>query len=192
MAEHEKIGERARAMEEEYFRKRDRELIEKLRKARADEDAKRAMGASTGLDDPALLQALLDLGFTPDTVGLLPLVPVVQMAGAVGGVTTHEYDLVLKVAAARGIAEGTPAYLQLIEWLGTRPSPEVFAGASRLIRAMLDAGAGQVGDLTADDLVAYCEQIAGASGGVLGLGRVSTEERTLLTQLASDLKTRKG
>ncbi len=192
MAEHEKIGERARAMEEEYFRKRDRELMAKLRKARADEEAKRAMGASTGPDDPALLQALLDLGFTPDTVGLLPLVPVVQMAWAEGGVTKHEYDLVLKVAAARGIAEGTPAYLQLIEWLGTRPSPEVFAGASRLIRAMLDAGAGQVGDLTADDLVAYCEQIAGASGGVLGLGRVSTEERTLLTQLASDLKTRKG
>ena len=191
MTEHEKIGERARAMEEEYFRKRDRELVEKLRQARADEDAKRAMGASTGLNEPALLQALLDLGFTPDTVNLLPLVPVVQMAWAEGGVTKHEYDLVLKVAAARGVAAGTPAHAQLIEWLGTRPSPEVFAGASRLIRAMLDAG-GQTGDLTADDLVAYCEQIAGASGGILGLGRVSGEERALLTQLASDLKTRQG
>jgi len=190
MAEHEKIGERGRAMEEEYFRKRDRELVEKLRKARADEDAKRAMGASTGLQDPALLQALLDLGFTPDTVTLLPLVPVVQMAWAEGGVTKHEFDLVLKLAAARGVAEGSPAHQQLIDWLGTRPAPAVFAGAGRLIRAMLDAGSGQVGDLTADDLVAYCEQIAGASGGMLGLGRISVEERTLLTQIASDLKTR--
>jgi hypothetical protein len=192
MTEHERIGERGRAMEEEYFRKRDRELIEKLRKAKADEDAKRAMGESTGLQDPALLQELLDLGFTPDTVNLLPLVPVVQTAWAEGGVTKHEFDLVMKLAAARGIAEGSPAHRQLADWLGTRPAAAVFAGAGRLIRAMLASGSEQVANLTADDLVSYCEQIAGASGGMLGLGRVSADERALLQAIAADLKTRQG
>jgi hypothetical protein len=192
MAEHENLSERGRAMEEEYFRKRDRELIEKLRKAKADEDAKRAMGASTGLQEPALLQSLLDLGFTPDTVSLLPLVPVVQMAWAEGGVTKHEFDLVMKLAAARGIAVGSPAHLQLADWLGTRPPTAVFTGAGRLIRAMLESGSGQVTNLSADDLVAYCEQIAGASGGVLGMGRVSAEERSLLRSIATELKTRQS
>jgi hypothetical protein len=189
MTEHEKLGERGRAMEEDYFRKRDRELIEKIRQAKADEDAKKAMGASTGLQDPGLLQALLDLGFTPDTVSLLPLVPVVQMAWAEGGVTKQEFDQVLQLAAARGIAEGSPAHQQLIDWLGTCPPPAVFAGAGRLIRAMLDSGSGTV-DVTADELVAYCEQIAGVSGGMFGFGRVSAEERALLSQIAADLKAR--
>jgi hypothetical protein len=192
MSEQERLSERGRAMEEEYFRKRDRELVEKLRKAKADDDAKQAMGASTGLKEPALLQALLDLGFTPDTVSLLPLVPVVQMAWAEGGVTKPEYDLVMKLAVARGIAEGSPAHQQLGNWLGTRPPTAVFTGASRLIRAMLASGAEPVSSFTADELVAYCEEIAGASGGVLGLGRVSAEERALLRSIAAELKTRQG
>jgi hypothetical protein len=191
MTEHEKLGERGRAMEEEYFRKRDRELIEKLRKARADEDARQAMGASTGLQDPELLQSLLDLGFTPDTVSLLPLVPVVQMAWAEGGVTKHEFEQVLQLARTRGIADGSPAHQQLVAWLDTRPAPAVFAGATRLIRAMLDVGGG-ASEITADELVAYCERIAGASGGMFGFGRVSPDERTLLSQMAADLKARRA
>lgn len=192
MAEHERPGERGRAMEDEYFRKRDRELIEKLRKSRADEATRRALGTSTGLQDPALLQELLDLGFTPETVSLLPLIPVVQMAWAEGGVTRHEHDLVVKLAQARGIADGSAAHRQLIDWLTTRPAAAVFAGAGRLIRAMLASGSAPVTNLTADDLVHYCEQIAGASGGMLGLGRISGEERTLLQTIAADLKTRQG
>jgi hypothetical protein len=191
MAEHEKVGERGRAMEDDYFRKRDRELIEKLRKAKADEEAKRAMGASTGLQDPALLQSLLDLGFTPDTIDLLPLVPVVQMAWAEGGVTKHEFDQVMQLAQARGIREGSPAHQQLVVWLTDPPAPEVFSGAGRLIRAMLDAGGAAAADLSAEELVAYCERIAGASGGMLGFGRISPEERALLAQIAGDLKARR-
>jgi hypothetical protein len=64
----------------------------------------------------------------------------------------------------------------------------VFSRATRLIRAMLSSG-GQT-DLTADDLVKYCESIASASGGILGIGKISGEERALLTSLASELKAR--
>ena len=45
--------------------------------------------------------------------------------------------------------------------------------------------------LTADDLVKYCEAIASASGGILGIiGKISAEERALLKSLASELTTR--
>jgi hypothetical protein len=46
--------------------------------------------------------------------------------------------------------------------------------------------------VTADDLVKHCEQIASASGGILGIGRISAEERGLLASLAADLKERHG
>lgn len=42
------------------------------------------MGQRTGLTDPELLQALETVGFTPETVVLLPLMPDVQMAWAEG------------------------------------------------------------------------------------------------------------
>ena len=55
---------------------------------------------------------------------------------------------------------------------------------------MLEAGGG-ASEVSADELVAYCERIAGASGGMFGFGRVSPEERALLTQIAADLKARR-
>jgi hypothetical protein len=183
-------SERGRSAEEDYFRKRDQELIEKMRQAAASDRARQDMGARTGLQDPEMLKELEALGFTPDTVDLLPLVPVVQMAWAEGGVTTPERDLLLKVARARGIAEGTAADRLLAEWLTRQPQPQVFARATRLIRAMLESPPEQA-QLTAADLVRYCEQIAAASGGLFGLNRVSREEQALLATLASELETRR-
>ena len=182
------FGDRGRALEEEYFRKKDRELVEKLQRAAASEQQRRDLTAKSGLEDQELLAELETLGFTPDTVTLLPFVPVVEIAWASGGVTVEERELVIQFARARGIDEGSGADRQLSEWLANRPSPEVFARARRLVRAMLSAGGKAHGTLTADDLVEYCETIAAASGGFLGINRISSEERALLTELAADLK----
>ena len=73
-----------------------------------------------------------------------------------------------------------------------RPAEAVFARAGRLIRAMFDSGSPQTADLNANDLVQYCEDIASASGGILGIGRISHEERALLSSIAADLKARRG
>ena len=70
---------------------------------------------------------------------LLPLVPIVQVAWAEGGVSDAERHLIVKLARARGITEGSAADRQLAEWLDRRPADHVFVYATRLIRAMLDA-----------------------------------------------------
>jgi hypothetical protein len=192
MSEHDSLHERGRALEEEYFRRKDRELIEKIRRKAAAEDTQRALGASAGVTDPEVLRELQELGFTPETIVLLPLIPMLQVAWAEGGVTPVERHLIEKLANARGIAPGGAADAQLMDWLANKPSEEVFRGASRLTQALLESGSELVADLTADQLVQYCEQVASASGGIFGLGRVSADERTLLASIAADLKGRKG
>jgi hypothetical protein len=185
------MQDRGRALEEEYFRKRDRELVEKMRAAAEANDARKALGDKTGLTDPAVLAELQELGFTPETAVLLPIVPVLQVAWAEGGVTKEERTVLLTLAKARGITEGSAAHAQLLSWMDTRPDAEVFARAGRLIAALLAAGGEAGANLTAADLVAYCEKVAGASGGIFGLGRVSVEEKQLLASIASDLQGRK-
>lgn len=192
MSTHDSLHDRGRAIEEAYFRQKDQELIDKLRKRAEAEVAQQALGAITGVSDPEVLHELQALGFTPDTVQLLPLMPVLQVAWAEGGVTPVERLLIEKIATARGIVAGGPADAQLMDWLANKPSDDVFHGAARLIRALLDSGSGVVADLDVDDLVGYCEKVAAASGGVFGLGRVSLEERQLLASIASDLKGRKS
>ena len=181
------LADRGRSLEEEYFRARDRELVEKMRRAAAADQARQQLHARTGLQDPELVKELEALGFTPDTVDLLPFVPLIQVAWAEGGVSDAERKLVTRLARSRGITEGSAADRQLTDWLENRPSAEVFARAMRLVRALLASPAQQTA-MTADDLVKYSENIAEASGGIFGLNKISGEERALLAVLAKELK----
>jgi hypothetical protein len=187
MPEDNPLAERGRALEDDYFRKKDRELIDKMRQASAAEVARQELSAKSGVQDPQMLQELQALGFTSETVALLPLVPLVQMAWAEGGVSDGERKLILQLARTRGIEEGSAADRQLAAWLSSRPDPQVFSNAFRLIRATLESAPPGVVPLTADDLVKYCEQIAAASGGMFGINRISSEERALLSTIARDL-----
>jgi hypothetical protein len=51
--EHDGITDHIRAREEEHFRKKDRELIEKLRQADAAAKARQALEQEAGIHDPA-------------------------------------------------------------------------------------------------------------------------------------------
>lgn len=184
------LGGRKRKLEEEYFRKQDQELIDKMRRAAAAAQMRHDLEERTGLHDPEMLNELEALGFTPDTIGLLPIMPLLQVAWAEGGISEAERRQILALARTRGIQEGSVADSQLAEWLATRPRQHVFTGAARLIHAMLDAGSSETHDLSADALVKYCENIAAASGGMFGVGKVSAEERAALSQIAAQLKSR--
>jgi hypothetical protein len=185
MAKDDQFGGK-RDQEEDYFRKQDRELIERMRKAAANA----AVGARTGIQDPDLLRDLEALGFTADTVNLLPLVPILQVAWADESISAEERKLIVEFARLRGVAEGSAADGQLSEWLARRPSADVFSRADRLVAAMLAAGSGVAHDLSADDLVKYSETIAAASGGILGLGKVSSGERAAIEKIQQALKSR--
>ena len=190
MADNDALADRRRAAEEDYFKKKDRELIAKMREAAAADQARRDLIAKTGISDPELLRDLNELGFTPETLVLLPLVPIVQMAWAEGGVAPAERKLIVDLARARGVEAGSVADTRLHDWLATQPRPDVFSRAQRLIRSMLDSGTGEALALSADDLLEQCERIAAASGGLFGLRAISPEERQLLQQIGANLKNR--
>ena len=184
------ITQDVRSREEEYFRRKDRELVEKLRHQAEANHAREALEASSGIHDPEVLQELEALGFTPDTVDLLPLVPIVQVAWAEGGVSPEERALIEHFARERGIEPGSVADRQLSLWLHERPAEEVFSRATRLIRALLDHPDGHGHTLTLEDLIHRCEEIAAASGGILGVHKISATERALLGRIQAALKER--
>jgi len=60
----------------------------------------------------------------------------------------------------------------------------------RLIRAIMDSPGGGALHLSADELIALCDRIAHASGGIFGIGRVSHGEREALAEIAAAIKKR--
>lgn len=190
MSNNDGITDDIRQREDEYFRRQDRELIERMRQQAADAATRKSIESATGINDPEQIQELQALGFSPDTLSLLPLVPVLQVAWAEGGISTAERTMIVNLARSRDIAAGSPADVQLQEWLDEKPPEATFRKAARLIGAMLDHPAGKELQVSADDLIKYCEQIAHASGGLFGIGKVSAEEKAALQQIAAQLKTR--
>ena len=182
------LSGRKRAQEEDYFQKKDRELIEKARERAKIEKQLRELGEQVGVTDPEVSHELAELGFTPDTVKLLPLMPVLEVAWAEGGVTDAERKMVIDLARTRGIEAGGPADVQLAEWLDRRPDESVFRRANRLISALFASEARL--KLTPDDIIKSTEAIAEASGGLFGIRRVSSDERATLDRIAKEIKSR--
>jgi len=183
--------DRKRAQEEEYFRKKEKELIEKMRRHAELEAERQQMGQALGIADEDLLKDLQELGYNRDTVMLLHLVPLVHIAWAEGSVSGSERKLILEVAQSRNITEGSPAYQLLNDWLNKRPPEEFFEKTTRIIRDILQSLPSEKRETSKRDLVSYCTQVAEASGGILGFGRkISDQERKLLEKIVAQLESK--
>lgn len=179
--------ERQRGLENEYFHKKERELIEKMRAKVAREEDLQHMQEATGVADQEVLEALQDLGYTSDTIRLLSIVPLLQIAWAEGGVTDDERKMILEIANSRGITEGAQAYQQLMRWLETEPPQEFFDNTLRAVSYMIEALPPDQRQSSRQNLVEYCTQIAEVSGGILGFRKISDEERMLIARIATEI-----
>jgi hypothetical protein len=188
MSDKDAFADRKRALEEEYFQKKERELIEKLHRRAALEAERRTLSEIIGVRDQEVLNDLQELGYTPETLNLLHLVPLVQVAWAEGKVSGRERELILEAAAARGVREGSTAYQKLNEWLAKRPDDEFFDKTLAIIAAIIQSLPAEKRAADESNLLSHCERIAEASGGILGIGRVSDEERKALEQIANELE----
>jgi hypothetical protein len=181
------FAERGRSLEEEFFRRKEKELIDKMRVRAAADEQRHRLGEQAGVADEEVLKDLQELGYTPETVMLLHLVPLIQTAWAEGGVSPRERDLIVKAARSRGIAAGSPADQQLDLWLTQRPSDALFDKTLRAIRAILEAQSPETRAASEKDLLSLATAIAAASGGIVGFRSVSEEERQILATISQEL-----
>jgi hypothetical protein len=135
-----------------------------------------------------LLHRIHASGFTEDTFQLLHIVPLIQVAWADGEVTASERERILKLAQAQGLADGGPTRCALLDWLDRRPSDDFFDRALEAIRLVMLSLKPEQRTEAKKDLFSYCSSIASASGGFLGLGRISSEERAALEIIAAELE----
>lgn len=181
------FSERERGIEAEYFLKKEQELIAKMRERVAREEERLHMAEALGVADEEVLEALQELGYTADTVKLLSIMPLVQVAWAEGGVSDAERKLIFEVAQSRSVIEGTTAHKQLAEWLTVEPPQQLFDNALRAIGYIFEALPEEQRASSRQNLVEYCTKIAEVSGGILGFGKISDEERMAIARIASEI-----
>jgi hypothetical protein len=183
--------DREKGLEEEFFRKSDAKLIEKMReKARLDEVVGE-LAKVLQVENPDLLRRVMDLGVNMSTGPAFLLAPLVQVAWAEGKVTDKERETVLRLAASRGVEKGSPAEVQLLAWLEKRPSDTVFATAIEVIKAGISHLTPKEREERVQEYVNAGRQVSESSGGIakaLGGSGVSSEEQSVLDVVTKALR----
>jgi len=184
--------DRERGLEEDFFRKSDANLIEKMREKAHLDEIVAELAKVLQVENPDLLRRVRDLGIDRSTGSALIVAPLVQVAWAEGKVTDKERETVLRLAASRGIEKGSPAEAQLLAWLDHRPSDAVFQTAIEVIKSGLSHLSPQEREQRIASIVDACREVSEASGGIaksLGFGSgVSSEERSALDVVTKALR----
>jgi tellurite resistance protein len=188
MSDRDAFKERERALEESYFQKKERELIERQREKVAIENARAKLAEKTGVTNEEILEALEELGYDHETVRLLHLMPVIYIAWADGKMRDKERRGILEVARLAGISEGSKADERLGNLIESAPSDEVWEASFLAIQAVLRAGDKEKVEHMRKNVLSYCESIASLSKGLFGLELLGTgAERAALERVTREL-----
>ena len=176
------LRERGRSLEDEFFHRADKQLLARLKEAKAIEATRETLGRASGVTDPVVLDRMIALGIQPATLAALSLVPVVEVAWADGSLDAKERRVTLDRAREAGVR---PEGMALLEaWLDRRPNPELFDMWEQMVKTVRgQLGADEIASLKTA-LLERARAVATASGGVLGLGgKISAAEAAVLQRL---------
>jgi len=160
-------------LEEGYFARIERVLVERLRVQDDRRTARRSLARTSGLDVGAI-DFLLDVGIRAETLPAVDWIPLVEVAWADGTMDLPEKRVLLVAAEEDRFAFEHPAHCLLRSWIEKRPGPALFdawelhvslTGRTRKQRERIRGRA---------------RSVARASGGLLGIGKVSGAESEVL------------
>jgi hypothetical protein len=173
--------------EDEYFHRRDRELLEQKRRAEAEVTARQALSSALGITDEDLVRRLQAQGITSELTVLLPWLPAIQV-GWLKSLTAAERDWLLgHIRDNQEPPLDSAASARLAEWLEKSPSDQLYKAALEALKLQLSTLGPDARALLRDKVLNAARGVSGASGGILGLGSISAEENAALEALAQQL-----
>lgn len=179
------LTERQKALEEEFFRQRERALIEKMREQEQRRQLREALAEASGIHDPATLDRLIEAGVQPRTLAPLALVPLVEVAWADGSIAAREKEAIVRAAEAAGLHKGSAGYALLEGWLEEKPDPKLRQLWAEYVRGLSQSLDPQARQRLREEVMGRARAVAEAAGGFLGLGpKVSAAEEAVLRELA--------
>lgn len=177
------LRDRGRSLEDEFFRREDQRLVERLKDLKAAATTRDALAKASGITTPAVLETLMELGIRAETVAALAIVPLVEVAWADGALDAKERHMVIERA---GVSRGSAEDALLEAWLDRRPDPKLLTAWTHLVQGMCAQLDADGAERLKTGLLERARAVANASGGMFGVGaKVSRPEAAMLANLAA-------
>ena len=175
------LDQRGYSLEEAFFEKENKRLLEDMRKKNAAEKALEALSQASGIRNFELLGQIHEIGLGPETLAALSLVPLVEVAWADGSIRKKERATILKAARDSGLPEES-SHQVLERWLTRRPDLTLLELWKEYVSELLK-GSPEIADGLRREVLGRAEEVATTSRPVLGR-KISNSERRVLDDLA--------
>lgn len=182
------LAERRRALEESFFHKRNQELLDKLKRQLSSQEHKKALATASGISDDAVLDHLLAAHISGETIAAVAIAPLVVVAWADGKLDEREKQAILSASETEGIAPHTLSYELLQDWLNSPPNDVLLSAWKDYVRAARQKLSSQALEALKTDVLGRARKVAHASGGILGLAKISAAEEQVLRDLERTLQ----
>jgi hypothetical protein len=178
---------RGKVLEEAFFYRVDQELSELLSKRLQREEKYRLFANATGIRDRKHLSLLVDSRFELSTLHFV-WVPLILVAWADGNAENLEKKAIADILASKGISREAIARVIAHEWFCKKPTEElweIWAEFSAATSASLNSS---IYNELIDEIVRLCRLVAEASGGFMGVGKISTTETQAIDRVIQTLQ----
>lgn len=166
------------------FHSREKHLIEAFRERLGHLERREQLAHVSGIRDEAVLDRLLGVGITAESLAALGLVPLVWVAWADGTVAARERDRIVAMAQAAGIEPQNGRFPLLEHWLTRRPAPDMIEAWRDAMKQLRERMSAEDFDTLRREIVDRAGEVARASGGLFGFaGTVSAAEQAVLMEL---------
>jgi hypothetical protein len=172
------------ALEEAFFKERDRQLLEKLRGELSTKEEKLKVGHVTGIVEEHVLDSLVKAGVRAETLTAVALIPLVEVAWCDGAVAPEEREAVLNAAIAHGIHSDSAAYALLKHWLDEHPDPRIITAWKEYVHELARISPKETIAAMKKNMLDRASRVAAAAGGFLGLSTISKHEKAKIDELA--------
>ena len=180
------LEERRRALENVFFERYNRKLLEQIREKHQHELDRDRLAEVYGVTDEEFLDLLLVQGIKAESLAALVLVPLVVVAWSDREMSPEEIRVILEAADDLGIKEGTPAIKLLNYWLVHPPTSKLIDTWTAYTNTLCSRLKPDNRKRFADNILHWATEVARAAGGVLGgVGpKICKKEREALSRLA--------
>ena len=175
-------------LEEAFFLKNDKALVENQMALKRMRETKEALARVSDIEDEAVLEKLVALDVKPETLAPVSLIPLIEVAWADGIVSGDEAVAILDSASAGGIKEGSIEYDLLKQWIQRKPAPELMGAWVHYAQDLCSKLEQTERDSLRKTIMSRAMRLAGVSGGVLGIGAISAQEKAVLGRMEQALK----
>jgi hypothetical protein len=174
---------RRQTLEDMFFFEQDRRIIEQRAKLQKLKQTKANLAKVSGIHDDALLEKLIELEIGPETLATLIGIPLIEVAWADGAMDDAERKKLFEYAEKAGLRQKGLDPKIMSAWLKKKPDPALLEAWKRYIQTLCRELNAHERKALRDEVMADARSVAEAAGGILGLRRISAEEKAVLMTL---------